>query len=218
MKLYIFNGSPNARKALAAAYYLPLDVDVEWMDVTCGDLTRESFLEINPNGKVPALKDGEWSVWESNAILVYLAVKSGGKLFPDDPRGRANVLSWLFWETNHFNRAIGMLTWERVLRPAFGLGKPDNRQVEIGEAMFLKTAPVLENALQAAPYVVGDKLTIADFALGAFASFIDIADVPMQSFPGIRDWFGRLESVAAWRESAPDLTLLGRGEVSRDVA
>ncbi len=135
MKLFVFNGSPNARKTLATADHLGLEIEVVWMDVTQGDLSKESFLEVNPCGKVPVLQDGDLTVWESNAILVYLSVIGGGGLFPDEPRGRANVLSWLFWETSHFNRAIGMFAWERVLKPAFGLGDADSKQLAKARVM-----------------------------------------------------------------------------------
>ncbi len=218
MKLFVFNGSPNARKTLAAALHLDLDIKVEWMDVTSGELSKQAFLEINPNGKVPALQDGDFCVWESNAILVYLAVIGGSGLFPEQPQGRANVLSWLFWETNQFNRAIGMFTWERVLKPAFGLGDADAEQLARAEVMLSKAAPVLEKVLTVNEFVMGEKPTIADFALGAFAAFIGPAQVPLGASPAIRRWFERLDEIPAWRASAPDLTQLGRGGGLADVA
>ncbi|MBC8242625.1 MAG: glutathione S-transferase family protein [Alphaproteobacteria bacterium] len=218
MKLYVFNGSPNARKTLAAAFYLDLEIDVEWLDVTQGDLSKDSFLEVNPCGKVPVLQDGDLSVWESNAILVYLAVIGGGGLFPEQPRERANVLSWLFWEANHFNRAIGMFAWERVLKPAFGLGETDPTQLARAKVLLSKAAPVLERALEKKAFVMGEKPTIADFALAGFAAFIQPAQVPLDTFPAIQKWFARLDDLPAWRASAPDFTQLGRGGGLVDVA
>jgi len=211
MKLFVFNGSPNARKPLAAALHMGLDIDVEWMEVMQGDLSKESFLEVNPNGKVPVLQDGDFSVWESNAILVYLAVVGGGGLFPDLPKDRANVLSWMFWETNNFNRAIGMFAWERVFKPTLGLGVADEQQIEKAETMLKRVAPVLERALENHAYVMGDRVTVADFALGGFAAFLEPAEVPLDGFGNIKSWYDRLDTLPGWRASAPDMTRLGRG-------
>lgn len=211
MKLYVFNGSPNARKTLAAANYLDLDIEVVWKDVTRGDLSQDGFLEINPNGKVPVLQDGDVSIWESNAILVYLSTLGGGELFPNRPQDRAMVLSWLFWETNHFNRAVGMYVWETVLKPTFGLGETDDTQLARARVMLSQVAPVLENRLEQNDFVMGEALSIVDFALGCFSAFLEPAKVPITQYPAISNWYQRLDSIPAWRMSAPDLTRPGRG-------
>jgi len=73
MKLYAVVGSGNCRKVQATANKLGIDLDVEYLDFFAGELTTPEYLKLNPNGRVPALTDGDFTLWEFNAIMQYLA-------------------------------------------------------------------------------------------------------------------------------------------------
>jgi glutathione S-transferase len=81
MKLVVFNRSPNGRKTLAAARHLYLGAELEWTNVTSSGSSKQTFLKINPNGKGPALQNGDLCAWESNAILVYLTAIGAADYF-----------------------------------------------------------------------------------------------------------------------------------------
>ena len=94
MKLYTFPPSPNSRKIMAVAHYLGIELDVHFVDLTKGDQMKPEFLALNPNHKIPTLQDGDFVLWESNAIMQYLAAsQSDRSLWPREPRPQAEVNS-----------------------------------------------------------------------------------------------------------------------------
>jgi glutathione S-transferase len=106
------------------------------------------FLAVNPNGKIPALTDGAFSLWESRAICIYLASKKPeAGLMPDAPQARAVVEQWLFWQAIHLGPAMQKLTFERVFKAKFGRGAPDPEVVRAQEKDLAQFLPILDAAL-----------------------------------------------------------------------
>ena len=98
MKLHLLQGSPNCRKTMATAYHLSSDVEMHFMELTSGETKSAEFLAINPNGLTPTLEDGDFKLWESEAVMQYLADCGGGNtLHPRDPKTRADISRWRFW-------------------------------------------------------------------------------------------------------------------------
>nr|PZN19476.1 MAG: hypothetical protein DIU78_20975 [Pseudomonadota bacterium] len=105
MKLYQFPFSPNSQKVVALAYELGVPLTLQTVNVFKGETRTPQILAKNPNGKVPILEDGEFVLWESNAILGYLAGVAGrADLAPTGVRERAAVERWLAWEGQHSGR------------------------------------------------------------------------------------------------------------------
>ncbi len=113
MKLYYFE-TPNTRKPCAVAKYLGSPVEFVLLDPAKQEHKTPEFLAINPNGKVPALKDGEAKLWESSAIMCYLADKAGSDLWPKDER-QIDIIRWFSWDTAHFSRHAGTLFFQYVV-------------------------------------------------------------------------------------------------------
>src|SRR5262245_43523400 len=101
MKLY-FSETLNPRKVCAVARYLNSPVEFVRLDIGKGEHKTPSYLAINPNGKVPALEDGETKLWEANAIMCHLARKANSDLWPRDEAQQVEVLRWLSWNSEHF--------------------------------------------------------------------------------------------------------------------
>ena len=97
MLKFYFNGSPNPTKVALFLEEAGIASEPIPIDTRTGDQFRADFLSVNPNGKVPAIVDGEVVVFDSNAILLYLAEKTGRFLPPNDPANRARLLSWLMF-------------------------------------------------------------------------------------------------------------------------
>jgi glutathione S-transferase len=89
MKLYGFPASPNTRKVQAVAAHLDMPLEFEFVDITKGKSRTPEFLKMNPNGRTPVFMDGDFTLWESNAIMQYLASQRQNDLWPDDARTRA---------------------------------------------------------------------------------------------------------------------------------
>ncbi len=204
MELYVFPPSPNCRKVLATVYHLGLPVDIRHVNVPGGEQRRPEFLAINPNGRVPALVDGDFRLWESNAIAQYLCEVAGdGRLWPSDARGRADVARWMSWQLAHWGPATNALIWENLAKRMAGLGGPDEKALAEASEKFHAVARILDAHLADRPFVAGEDVTLADFALGGNMTYAVPARFPLEGYAHIRAWWERLEGIESWRRSRP---------------
>lgn len=204
MKLYAVIGSGNCRKVQATINHLGLDVDIEYLDFFAGDLNTPEFLALNPNGRVPTLTDGDFRLWESNAIMLYLAERvPDTPLFPQDTQTRADIVRWQCWELAHFNNAFAMLAFETVLKPQFLQVEPDQPIVAYAQESLSQFATILEGHLAERDYVVGNAVTLADYSIVNMEGFKDIIPFDWSGFPQVNAWYERLRAVSHWARTAP---------------
>jgi glutathione S-transferase len=203
MKLYVVPGSPNVRKCVAVVHHLDLPVAMVQLNFAAGDLRAPEYQHVNPNALVPALEDGDLKLWESNAIMQYLASQRPNELFPADARARADIARWQFWECNHLNRAVAAISFENVFKPLFNLGVPDTAAIAQATEQFHRFAPVLETQLALRKFVVGDGPTLADYSIAGHFMYAQQAQLPLQQYGAIRAWYERMEQLPAWRASSP---------------
>jgi glutathione S-transferase len=203
MKLY-YAETLKPRKACAVAKYLNAPVEFVRVDLGKGENRTPEFLALNPNGKVPVLETGERSLWEANAIMCYLARITGSDLWPNDDR-QIEVMRWLSWESWHFTRHAGTLYFQHIIKPAFGMGDPDPAVVEEATGFFKRFAAVLNDHLSGRACLVGDALSVADFAVAVALPYAEDARIPLAEFPEIRRWHARLCELPAWVEPFPGL-------------
>ena len=202
MRLYYFP-TPNPRKPCAVAKYLKSPVDFVHVDLRKGEQKAPEFLAVNPNGKVPALADGDVNLWEAHAIMAYLALKAESDLWPSDPRAQIEVVKWLNWETAHFSRHAGRLLFNNYIKPTFGIGEPDPAEITEATEFFEQFAGVLDSHLQGRDFILGDHLTIADFAVGSFLPTAEEAKLPLTGRDQIRRWHDSLMAIEAWENPWP---------------
>ncbi|MCB1515458.1 MAG: glutathione S-transferase family protein [Hyphomicrobiaceae bacterium] len=202
MDLYYFE-TPNGRKPCAVARYLNLPVTFRRVDLTRGEQKAAEYRAINPNGRIPALIDGDVKLWESHAIMAYLAQKAGSSLWPSEPLRQVEVLRWLLWDTAHFSRHAGRLFWENYVKRAFGLGEPNEAEVADATRYFLEFAQVLDAHLEGRDHIVDGGLTIADFGVASMLPTAAEGKLPLTEFAQIRRWHDNLLKIPAWREPWP---------------
>lgn len=202
MRYYYHPGSPNCRKVTAVLDLLGVDAERHLVDLPRGEQLQPAFLAINPNGKVPALVDGERAIWESNAIIIHLAESAGSELWPADAR-RIHILKWMFWEQGQLMYATGIPFFQRVLKPMLGLGEADEQRVKEALGSFRRLAAVLDGQLEGRRFLVGDGLTLADIAVAANFSYAGPAGLPVAELANVTRWLGELDRLPAWRDSAP---------------
>jgi glutathione S-transferase len=206
MKLYGFPPSPNTWKVRAAARHIGVPLDLELVDLTKGAQRSPAYLAINPTGRTPTLVDGDFTLWESNAILQYVAGKTANPLWPDDARKRADISRWMCWQLAHFgSEACGPLTFQRLVKKLLNLGAPDDAIVAAALQAFNRDATMLEGHLGKQQYLVGNALTLADFSVAASLCYAAQAEMPLARYPHLQAWFGRVSSLPAWREAAPEM-------------
>jgi glutathione S-transferase len=204
MKLHTFVGSPNGRKVEAVIDHLGLDVQIQYHDFLAGDLRSPDYVALNPNAKVPTLVDGAFVLWESNAIMQYLADKApGNTLFPRDTQQRADIVRWQFWELAHFNRAFGTLAFETVIKPKLNLGPTDDALVATALTNLARSAPVLERHLVDRHYMVGEGITIADYSMICLESYRRGIAFDWKPYAHVNAYFDRMRNVKHWTRTAP---------------
>lgn len=203
--LYVFPLSPNGRKVVAVAKHLGLAPEVRTVDLMKLEQRSPEFLAINPNGKNPALVDGDFRLWESNAILQYMSEKyAGGRLWGHDPQGRADVSRWLFWESSEWLPSISPMVYERMVKPMFQPdAAPDPAAIQRATERFAATAPVLEQQLGKGRFITGDEPSLADFSVAALLTYWQPGQVPLHGYPNILAWLARMHEIPAWKETAP---------------
>ncbi len=203
MKLYSMSLSNNCRRVNATIQHLGLNVEV--VETAMADLKKPEFLAMNPNGKVPTLVDGELKLWESRAIMQYLASQKHGAFWPSDAKGQADIARWQFWEASHLSRGTGAVAFEKLFKKMFMQQDADPTALAVGEKDFHTFAPVLNGQLETRKFIMGEELTLADFSVGACFSYAEASGLPWENYKAIRAWWARLGEVPAWKNTAPKL-------------
>ena len=204
MHLYYHPLSSNSRRVLLTAHHLGLDLELVAVDLSQGEQKTPDYLRLNPNGRVPTLVDGGFHLWESHAIMQYLADRSPEQdIYPRDISARADVNRWLFWSANHFAPAAGVIIRERVSKKIVaGSGAPDPLEIARGEALFPAAAAVLDRHLAGKQWIAQDRLTLADFAIASPLMHTSAAQLPVTEFENLKAWFARVQSLDAWTKSS----------------
>lgn len=212
MKLYYVVGSPNCRKVHAVLNHLALRVDMEYRDFFNGELRAPEFLALNPNGMVPVLQDGDLALWESNVIMQYLADgTSENTLLPRAPKPRADVVRWQSWEAAHFNKALGVLSFETVAKPTFLKMPPAADAVAWSTRELTRFAPVLDRALTGRNYLVGGGITLADYSMIHLEALQHMVPFDWKPYGNLNAYFERMRAVPHWANTAPsDPQAIGR--------
>ena len=203
IELYVFPPSPRAFKVMAVANQLGLDYTLRIVDFRKGDQKTPQYAALNPNMKMPTLKEGDYVLWESNAIAQYLASKRPeGGLLPRDERARLDVTRWQFWDLAHWDPACTVFAFEYVAkRIVLGINQPDMEAIAKGTESFHRVATVLDGQLKNRRFVTGDSLTLADFSLGAAMNFAEPAHYPIEPYGEIKRWFAGLRALPSWQKT-----------------
>ena len=202
MKLYLFPAG-RAIGVLALKVHLALDCEVQLVDFRRGEQLTPQYLSLNPNRKMPTLEDDGFVLWESNAILFYMAAKQPQSgLWPGELHTQADVLRWLAWQGAHWDaESCGMVSYEKASKAVLGLGPPDPAFITRGEQNFLRFAAVLNESLKGKTWLVGERLTIADFSIGGVVPSAERNQLPIGEFPEICRWYMGLKRLPAWHDT-----------------
>ena len=187
-------GTPNVFKVLFMLGETGLAFRIERVNVLAQEQFRPEFIALNPNAKIPVLVDDDGpngqahTVFESGAILIYLAEKTG-RFLPVESVARYRVLQWLMFQMASVGPMFGQAMHFRHAAPA---GSDYARRRYLTEARRLYG--VMNGQLAASSHIAGDELSIADMAAYPWAAnYFNALDVPRQDYPHVTAWMARLE-------------------------
>jgi GST-like protein len=178
--------SPNARKILIALEELAVPYNLVWTNISEGDQFRPEFLTVNPNGKIPAIidRDGPITVFESGAILLYLAQKFS-KLLPQSQRLRAEALSWLAWQVGGQGPMCGQAAHFLSHAAKNGIDQPYAKDRYAREAR--RHYDVLNTHLANREWIA-EEFSIADIACFPWTRVAKGHGVMLDEFPHVARW------------------------------
>ena len=190
MKIWGRINSTNVRKVLWSAGELGLTYEHINAGGTFGVVRDPDYLAMNPNGLVPCLKDGDLVLWESNAIVRYLARQYGRALFaPADAAAWASADKWMDWASLSFAGPFRDLFWNLVRC------SPDQRnetEMKRGEVQCARLMAIADDALASSPYLSGETLGIGDVPLGCIAYAWFSLPIERPALKNLNEWYERL--------------------------
>ena len=202
MKLYVFPPSPNSLRCQAVANQLGLELELITVDLASGAQMNAEFVALNPNHKIPTLVDGDFVLWESSAIMLYLAqTHPDNDLIPEDLRERALVRQWLFWNEAHWGPTCGIFTFENLVKKIMNIGEPDPAQLERGRQELNRFGAVLNDHLTGREVLVGESITPADHAIASWLVHAEAAGIPIDDYTEITRWSNSVLGSAAWQDA-----------------
>ena len=184
MKIYGDSRSGNCYKIQLLLSLLGKSCDWEEVDILAGDTQTDAFKQKNPNGKIPLMElDDGRLMSESNAILHYIA--AGSPLIPSSTFDYAKMLQWQFFEQYSHEPYIAVCRFIQLY-----LGLPEDRQSEYEQKQQggYKALDVMEQQLQTSPYLVGEKLTLADISLFAYTHVAHEGGFSLDDYPAVKNW------------------------------
>ncbi len=203
MELFYGRVSGNSARSVFGLLEAGAQFTPRLLDTRSGENRAAGYLSVNPMGKIPALVDGSFRLWESNAINWYVAEKHpAAGLLPATIEGRASVQRWLFFQAAHVSPACLPLfraTNRRV--QAFWQTTGDAQAAEAARKELARWLPVLESALAGREWLEG-AFSLADVAYAPHLWLVVEGGLDLAPYPGIRAWLERLLARPAWQRAA----------------
>ena len=203
MDLYYGRMSGNSTRAAFGLIEAGAPFQPHLVDTTKGENRTAAYLAINPMGKIPALKDGALTLWESNAINWYAAEKfPGARLLPSSIEGRARVQRWLFFQAAHVSPAcVPLFLATNARAQAFWKTSGNPQAAEAARKEMARYLPVLEAALDGRQWLE-EEYSLADVAYAPHLHLVAEGGFDYSPYPRVRAWLDRLLARPAWRKAA----------------
>ncbi len=187
-------GSPlssPSNKVRYVANYLQIPYDYQHVNLATGEQRQADFLSINPVGKVPAIVDDEFNLWESNAIIRYFANKTQSNVYPNDIQQRAIIDQWLDFSVQHIALATSKIMFNTHFFQLAGL-EQDKRALTEGREFVIKHLATIEDQLAKMPFIAGQTISLADFALLSALDVCEVCDIDLTTFSKTTAWQAKL--------------------------
>jgi glutathione S-transferase len=197
MRLHGFAMSPNTRRAQLALEEAGLPYELVPVDLMTGEQRKPEYAGLNPTMRVPTLLDGDYKLWESNAIIEYIAARAPESgLAPRDARERAEVSRWMFMNAAHLSPAQAHIFAHTMRLPE---GERIAKLVENGRAEVDRCLGPLNTYLDGREFIL-DRITIADLAIAASLAFSPMLGIDLSKYPNVQSWLERMRARPAFKK------------------
>lgn len=202
MKIYADPITINCRKVIAGLDLMGAPYELVHVDYFKAEQKNPEYTAINPNASIPAMVDGDFVLWESNAILQYAADKVGNAaVYPKDLKTRTDINRWMFWESASWFPSCYTFLVENCVKPLLG-GAPDPAILDAQAPNFHKLAGILDARLKTNQWVAGTAgPTIADITLASPMHLHGWQKLPLGDHPNLRRWIADVEKLPSWEKT-----------------
>ena len=191
MKLYDMTLSGNCYKVRLLCSLIGLQYQIQTVNLAAGDHKQTYFLQLNPRGQVPVLEDNGLVLWDSTAILTYLARQYGAPHWlPTEAVAHANVMQWLALAQNELLYGLARARAIKLFARPWDLSQCQ----ELGKAGLA----VLETQLAAHTWLANNQLSIADIACYPYVALAEAGDIPLTDYPNIQKWLHRIQQLPGY--------------------
>ena len=192
LKIYGSDLSGPANKIRFTANFLNLPYEYIRINLREGEQKQEWFLKLNPVGKVPVIDDEGFVLFESGAIIKYLAVKNSSALYPSELKTRATIDQWIDFINLHINAMVSKVVYNRVFAPIRKF-PVDANAIKEGVEFLVKYLPILDAQLSLHSFVAGKDFSLADISLLAALDPAEIAAIDLAAYSHLIIWRNNLK-------------------------
>lgn len=197
LKLHGFSMSPNTRRALFALEELGEPYEFVPVDLMSGAQKSPAYLALNPTGRVPTLVDGDYVLWESNAILEYLvALRPTKGLGPQSAREAGEIARWMFMNAAHLSPNVARIFAHTIRLPE---EQRIPRLVDEARGEVDRSLKAVSERLAGQEYLVG-RFTLAEIALAPTLGAAPMLGIDLARFAGIAEWMKRISERPTWQK------------------
>jgi glutathione S-transferase len=200
LRIWGRKNSSNVRKALWIAEEVGVPYETKDAGGAFGLVNEAEYRAMNPNGRIPMIEDGDFVLWESNAIVRYLAAQYGADsgLYLADPKARAQADKWMDWTTSTIAAPFIPVFWGVLRTPA---DKQDWDAINQGVKTLHGLLAVADDALSRQPWLSGEAFGMGDIPLGSFAYAWFEMPIERPPLPHLQAWYERLKTRHAYRKT-----------------
>ncbi len=198
LKIYGNPFSTCTRKVLMTLAETEQPYELTVVDLAKGEHKGETHLRHQPFGRVPALDDEGFELFESRAMSRYLNERGKGKLLPSDAKARAKVEQWISIETSEFSGHAMKFVYEHVMK------RPQEAAVlDTARSALEKTLSVMDAQLGRTPYLTGDEFTLADICYMPYIEYLMATPVKetFAKYPNVSTWWNRISERPTWKKA-----------------
>lgn len=191
IKLYGFEPSTPVNRVRLCLNALELEYKFIRINPIAGEGQADDYLKLSPAGKIPAIDDDGFALFESNTIMKYLCRKYKSDFYPSDITSQANVDKWLDFTAIHLSPGFGNVLFNKVVTEFTG-SEVNEQSLNEGYAQIERFLSIIDKQLSTSTFFASNAMTIADFSLLATVDGVDVLEIDMSKYPSVEAWRQKL--------------------------